>query len=302
MPNAELLDRFNRPRQPLGSLRRTLRCALGDLLLEGLDDAAATALERRWGSFLSPEEGSAPAVVLRVTEGSGWLPAAAPGDVYRMERVECGGQALVVSYHFAVGSLETMESARPIVELAVERTHQEPIDRILDNATRLVVARLAMGRGGFAMHGAGIFHEQRAYIYAGPSRAGKSTAVGLSHPARSLGDDFAIAMPGTSDDDWVTCALPFDNHPVEAPPAVGGFVPLQGIWRLFQASPEEEVRVETPPRLAATTSLMTCAAFPDAISDCSDRLLNAVSAVVATGRFGHLHFARNSEFWTLIAR
>ena len=46
-----------------------------------------------------------------------------------------------------------------------------------------------------ALHGAGVMREERAYLFVGPSRSGKSTAVRLSAPAISMGDDFAVVLP-----------------------------------------------------------------------------------------------------------
>ncbi|MDH3629240.1 MAG: hypothetical protein OEV00_11415 [Acidobacteriota bacterium] len=304
MSNAALFDRFRRPRRPLGDQRRTLRYALGDIHLDGLDEDATRRIEARWGPFLvtDDDEFRASSTVVRVTvvEGPGWLPVASPGEIYRLERVEHRGSALVVSYHYAVRFPDAEEEGD--IEVAVVRTEREPIEQMLDNIARLVVARHTMDRGGLAIHGAGIVRDDQAFVFAGPSRAGKSTVTTLSRPSRSLGDDFAVILPSGDGATWWTCALPFDNHPIVETPVAPGLLPLRGVWRLFQAGAGESTRVETPNPIVATTSLMACAAFPAAISDRGESLLGAAGRYIAEGRFEHLTFTPDPEFWTLIER
>ena len=167
-----------------------------------------------------------------------------------------------------------------------------PIDRLLDNVARYFVARLAIERGGFALHAAGLLKDGRAHLLAGPSRAGKSTAVSMAENAVSLGDDMALAVPGP--DGWLAPALPFDNSEriVHDPPE--GLFPLAGIWRLHQAS---QTRVEHPPSSLAAASLMACAAFPWALPDLADPLLGQVKHAIDDGCFAHLHFSKEADFW-----
>ncbi len=161
--------------------------------------------------------------------------------------------------------------------------------------TRYLVARLAIEAGGLALHGAGLRRGRRAWIFAGPSGAGKTTAIRLSAPAESLGDDFAVVLP--HDAGWAAPALPFDNAEIAPREPVRGLTPLAGVFRLFQA---ERHRVERPSGVLAQASLLSCAAFPWALSDLSDRAGESVAAIAASGLFGHLHFALDSGFWRLL--
>ena len=139
--------------------------------------------------------------------------------------------------------------------------------------------------------------KHRAWLFAGPSRAGKSTVVRLLAPATSLGDDFGLVLPGEAG--WGAPAVPFDNAECidHTPPS--GLIPVAGIWRLHQAS---ATRTETPPSILAVASLMSCVAFAWALPEFTERLLEQVKRFVADGCFAHLHFHRGADLWaTLLA-
>jgi hypothetical protein len=197
---------------------------------------------------------------------------------------------LVVSYHFGIGAEGGPHAAW---RLGITDEADEPLERILDNALRFVTAHLAADDGGFAMHAAGVLRDGRAYLLAGPSGAGKSTAVRLATPATGLGDDFGLVVP--TDKGWVAPALPFDNSEriLHEPP--GGPFPVAGIWRLYQAS---ETRVERPRADLAVASLMGCTAFPWAMSELSERLLEQVARFMEQGSYRHLYFTREADLWS----
>lgn len=277
---------------PLGGVARALRVADELLVLDGLDEALAGVLEARWGPYLeaAPPGPASWAVRLRRREGEGFI-AASPGELYRIELREEGGRRVVVSYNFVLA-----EAGRPgQFAAAVRLDGDEPPGRVLDNLARSLVARMAVARGGFAMHGAGILVGEQAFIFAGPSNSGKTTAVGLAAPTASLGDDFAVTFPG--DGGWQVPGLPFDNAERVLAPARPGPHPLAAILRLVQAP---EHRLERPPAALAVAALMGCVAFPWTMPEAGEALLEAVSRLVADGRFARLHFAKDSGFRPLL--
>ena len=284
--------RRTRLASPAGGASRDLRLAIGTIRFEGIAPAHAEAMEARWKGFVGAA-GPGPAEVrVRAVAGDGaaWLPLWKPGEGYRLEAAIVSGALVVQSYHFALAS----EGADDF-KLAVEDSGAEPLGRILDNAARYLVARRAIDLGGFALHGAGVRRFGRGYVFAGPSRSGKSTAVRLSAPAESLGDDFAVVVPDVAG--WATCALPFDNAERAPEPAVRGLVPLARVARLFQAPSH---RLERPEGVIAQASLLACAAFPWAIPDAADRAAGAIAKLSAAGLFVHLHFAPDPGFWRLL--
>jgi len=288
----EARARLSRLDRPAGSAARDLVTGLGTIRFEGLTDAAAAMLSARWGGFLTAAGEGSPRIVVRAVrgDGSGWLPRWKPGESYRLEADAAGGPLVVRSYHFALGP-EISGAWR----LAVCEEGDEPVGRIFDNAARYLVARLAIEAGGLAMHGAGLRRRGLAWVFAGPSRAGKTTALRLSEPVESLGDDFAVVVP--HDGAWAVPALPFDNRESAPADPVRGVTPLAGVWRLFQA---DSHRVERPAGVLAQASLLSCAAFPWALPDLAGRAGEAVASLAASGRFGHLHFALDPGFWRLI--
>jgi len=251
----------------------------------GLDDE----LQRRWGAFWGASEGR-PTVTITVTKGDGttWLPPGPPGERYRIEAQADDDGLLVVSYRFALAP-ESPSAWR----LVVEETPQEPLGRIVENAARYLVARLAAEAGGMALHGAGIARQGKAWVFAGPSRSGKSTAVSLTQ-GESLGDDFAVVLP--AQDGWSVPAVPFDNGEngsVQTTPPT----PLASVLRLHQAP---EARLSRPQGPLAHASLMACLAFPWALPDLGARLDDAVGSLVAAGLFAELWFAPDASFWDLL--
>jgi hypothetical protein len=146
-----------------------------------------------------------------------------------------------------------------------------------------------------ALHAAGVLAGDRAYLLAGPSRAGKSTAVRCAHPAVSLGDDFGVLVE--AGDGWHVVAVPFDNaERVEAGAAHGAF-PLARVLRVF-ASDRTEIEVPAGPLAAA--SLLGTVAFPWLVPAEAATLADRAARVVRDGRFAHLHFTRDAELWSVL--
>lgn len=280
---------------PRGDGRRFLRIGDWRLRVEGLDGALADGLDERWGGFVVPDNGMEPLLALRVVQGDGrGFERPRRGEVYRVE-VDFSGPArpLLWSYNYAARP----DRDDPRAWKVALHDEGEPVTRIVENVVRYLVARTTVGMGGIALHGAGVLHEGRAHLFAGGSRAGKSTAVRLSRPRVSLGDDFALCIPSRRQ--WHAAAVPFDNSERAATAPPPGWYPVAGIWRLHQA---DSTRLETPPPPRAVASLMSCVAFPTVLGDLADSILRHVGAYVAEGRFGELHFDISAEFWNRIDR
>jgi len=293
MGGSNLQDRLASRHPTYGEEARTLALGSRSIRIEGLDATLARRLEIRWGAFLRPTAATASRASVRLFRaGKGlWLAPPEEGEIYRIEALGEPPGRVVASYHFAIGA----EAAPGAWRVAITEPADEPLERIVENAIRFIAAHVAAEDGGFAMHSAGVERDGRAWLFAGPSRAGKSTAVRLSAPATSLGDDFGLVLPG--DGGWVAPALPFDNSErVEHEPPEGD-LPVAGIWRLYQS---QAIRVENPSHGLAVASLMGCVAFPWTLPEFSDGLLDRVERFVSEGRFHHLHFTASEPFWTYL--
>jgi len=276
--------------RPLGEARRVLVLGGKEIAVSGLSAALAARLDARWGGFLAPDPAGPVRLELSVRDAgaAAWLTLARSGEPYRLEALGGAGAPGMVSYHFALAA-EGPHHYR----VGLTAQEAEPLERVMDNVLRCVVARLAIEEGGFALHAAGVLRDGRAYLFAGPSGAGKSTAARLAAPAASLGDDFGLVAARAGE--FEAWAVPFDNSErVEGRPAHGAY-PVAGIFRLHRA---ERTRVEAPPAALAAASLLACAAFPWALPDLSARLLEQVERFAASGRFRHLHLALTPDLWT----
>ena len=289
-PMAETLDRLTRLDRPRGGEARRLTIGPLVVAIEGLDRTLAQRLDARWGEFAAAEGRGASCTVRVFVSDDRWL-SERPGEPYRMEAEGDGG--LVVSERFAVA--REPEPGR--WRAGVTERPEEPVERIVENVVRLLLGRLAVEAGGFALHAAGVARSGRAYLLAGPSNAGKSTAVSLAAPAESLGDDYGIVLPGTGE--WVAAAVPFDNseRAPSRPPGSGGVLPLAGVWRLYKA---QTTRAERPPTGVAVATLLGCAVAPWTMPDLSGPMLRQASAFIDSGGYAHLHFARDADLWTVL--
>jgi hypothetical protein len=286
-------------RKPLGDRSLTLRIGPFDFLLEGLESRLEASLRDRWGSYASPGSRGAPRLVVRLLEGrSGmWLPPWRPSERYRTEATFEDGALMVRSYHFAMCPDTSGDTAGglSIWRAAVATEPAEPAERVVENALRHLIARVAVDAGGMALQGGGVLEGGSAYMFVGPSRSGKTTAVELSAPRASLGDDLAMLLPEGGG--WSAAAIPFMSCeiPPTAPP--GTLCPVAGVFRLF---PAEADRVESLDALKSTASMMACVAFPWALPDLAGPLLEHVRRFIETGRFAHLYFRKSPEFWSLV--
>ncbi len=281
--------------RPRGEYTCSLDIGAWNLRLEGLDVRLVSELEERLGGFVVEEPSRPIRVVASVVGGpseaylEGWKTSGA----YRLE-AESGSRGLLVrSYHFALAPAGPRAWR---LGLSGAAGRDEPLGRVVENALRYLVARLAIESGGVALHAAGVEREGRAYILAGPSRSGKTTAVGMLAPARSLGDDLAVVLPAGGG--WGVPALPFDNSeraPADPPREL---FPLAGVFRLVKA---KEGRVEKPPLPLAIASLLACAAFPWAMPDLREKVATQAERLVTGSSFAHLHFALDSNLWPLVS-
>ncbi len=276
-----------------GAASRSLQIGEWRFDVHGLDPPLASSLDRRWGGFVVPASSGPSRVTLRIFRGSSraWLARAEGGETYRVLGRQEEGGAVAYSYHFALAPDREPGAYR----CALTDQGEEPDERVLENAIRCLLLRVAVEEGGFALHAAGVLDGASAYIFAGPSRAGKTTAVALSSPRPSLGDDFAVLVRRR--EGWCAPAVPFDNTEIAPAAPPSGLFPVAGIWRLFQA---EVPRVEKVPPTRAMASLMACAALPWTLPDLTERLLEQIRRFVAESRFEHLHFRRAPDFWPVL--
>jgi hypothetical protein len=289
-----VFSRFDRSESRYGAVNGALQLADRAFVLRGLTPRLRDDLATLFGPYWRSEASAEIAAEIQLVDGGPgfWNGAPQPTELYRIDPLLAPGRQLALSYSFA------LEASGAQVKLALASETPEPLTRTLENALRLLVARHAAERGGFAMHSAAVVRDDRAWIFAGPSRAGKSTAVRLSAPAVSIGDDFGLVLPD-NEGGWWAPALPFDNGETAPLPPQKSRFNVAGIWKLVQ---DKEHRLERPRGLMATTSLTTLLALPWVMPDLAGPLLEHVGRFCEQARFEHLHFTPDAGFWTLLER
>ena len=163
-----------------------------------------------------------------------------------------------------------------------------------DYFLRSAVALLAFEAGGLLLHAASVVRRGRAYLFFGPSGAGKTTASRVSRDqagATVLNDDLVILLPQA--DRWLVQATPFTN-PTQMPPAGDLRSPLRAIYRLIQ-SPQ----VYTEPIVPglAVAELLTSCAIVNGDPSRADRLLARLENIVRTIPVRRLYLRPEASFW-----
>jgi hypothetical protein len=291
MSGFEMHRRLHTLERSVGDECRTLRIGDRALRLEGLDAALCTDLDARWGPFVVAAASGERSRTLRLLHAGDqcWLERGPSGERYRIEAFYDTAHRVVASYRFCLGR----DGASDAWRVGLTDDPGEKRGRVVENAVRFLAAEWVAERGGFALHSAGVLRDGRAWIFAGPSRSGKTTAVALAAPAQSLGDDFGIVLP--VGELWCTFALPFDSaETVTVDPPRGSF-PIAAVWRLRHAEATRVVPASGP---LATAALMGCLAFPWAMPERSQELLDRVERLVGAGRFAEFEFTRDADVWS----
>jgi hypothetical protein len=266
--------------------------------IEGLGPSQRTDLAARYGIFARPAAGGSdgrPDVVidLRRSPRPGFLVVRAGPvpETYRLLTRWDGDALIAWSYEWA--ACWWRGTGRAV--LAAASSDRVVFDRIVENFLRVVFAHLTLGRGGLLLHGAGLVRDGRAFVFFGPSGAGKTTVTALSPGCRVLSDDLVlIARSGPG---FAASSVPFRG--LATPPATSEALhPLAGLYRLVQA---REDRLEELSRPRAVGEVVASLPFVSETAEAAPRILEVVSEVAAAVPVRRLHFRKDPGFWRLLA-
>ena len=158
---------------------------------------------------------------------------------------------------------------------------------------RMVTAMLAFQAGGLLIHGAGIFHQGKGYIFFGRSGSGKTTVSRYSQQDLVLNDDFLVLRPeGVA---WWADATPFTN-PTQVPPS-NQAMPLHGFFKLVQ---DKTVFLTQMTAAQAAGELMTGLPFVSGDADRLPRVMQRSAQIASTVPIYWLHFKNDNSFWAVI--
>lgn len=278
-----------------GEAALSLDVAGGPYRLEGLSPAQAAAVARRFGPVAA---GAAPAregVLIRVFR--------APETDFREFEVrgwqtrfdlDPGPRALRVAGRRFVGRLEWAPDLSAALWTAANEDEELP--GLVENFLRVVVAERAIERGGALLHSAGVVAAGSAYLFFGPSGAGKTTISRLSAAAGHtvLSDELNIVIE--SGDELVVEQLPFAGDYGRTAQRRETYR-LAGAFRLAQAAAPYLRELARPRAVAA---LAGCAPFVNGDPYRSERLLDNLDRLIRRCRTGELGFALDPGFWGIL--
>ncbi len=181
-----------------------------------------------------------------------------------------------------------LENRRSALDLRSKHAVEE-----IDYFLRIVFAWLSFRKGGILFHAAGVRCHGLAYVFFGPSGAGKTTAARFSSPYEVLNDDLLLLAP--DGDHWWVASTPFTN-PTQVAPAPGG-APLAGLYRLVK---DERVFLEDLGAAEAVAEILACVPILTSVPDFAVALLDRCRSLAGAAPVFQLHFRRDHTFWELL--
>ncbi|MGD8374968.1 MAG: hypothetical protein PVF68_02405 [Acidobacteriota bacterium] len=259
----------------------------------GLSDEQAIWFARRYGIFAAEGEAGVPDVVVDVRRGpvDGFLQVDTSGgpELYRLATEYEGKRLRCWSYRFA-GWFGREEGAGGLALCDVEG---RGFESSLENFLRVLYATLALHRGAFLLHSAGIVREGAAYLFFGPSGSGKTTTCRLSAGHRVISDDLILVL---DDDGPRAASIPFRGHLAELPRRQERF-PIAGFYRLIQ---DRTVRLERLETARAVSELMGSLPFVTERPQNGPVVLEALGRAIDAVPAYRLHFRKDASFWDAV--
>jgi len=263
--------------------------------IEGLPADLAASMHGRYAPWAGPATGAGRPLRLRAVEAplDYFLPPefASAWQLYRVLTAYDGAVFRATSYRLAWW----FDVRRGEGQVAIAAGDLDPAPRALENCLRSAVAWLAIERGGFFLHGAGIVRSGRCHLFYGPSGVGKSTLSAMSREGRVVSDDLSLVL-GTPGGLRVAGG-PFRGTYTEGA-AVQGLFEVAGFYRLRKDSRTFVRRGDA-------------ACFADLLGNLPwivdqlpghPHLIDHVRGLVAGAPFAYLHFRKDEDFWPAIDR
>ncbi len=259
----------------------------------GLSEALLPAAQERYSPFLSDEP---PLHTVVLYDGPEHYLDMAEDGFMRVEERDFPEGRIMVSHDFAAFWPAGASAGTLRVSVAF------PLSKVLsamENYLRWCVADLAIERGGFVLHSAGLVLEGKAYVFFGHSGAGKSTATTLSLEGRgalALSDDLVLLL--REGDRFLAAATPFQGSMAQRVKEKG-LCPLAGLFHLRQSA---EVGTLPLARAAAVGMLLSCCPFVADPGRRSEYLLPIVEDLCRAVPVRELLFRKDPSFWDVVLK
>jgi len=293
-------DYFAPPREAFGG--DAIALAIGPLhfRLEGLSRFQAERLGGRFAPFVGSSPGSADLIIGLCRAGvASFLrpPTGAEPETYRLGSRAEGGRLLLWSYEFA-GWVEP-RAGRAM--LAIVEEDGPLFDRGLENFLRVMTASFILARDGFLFHASAVVRGGRAFVFFGPSGAGKTTVThltraddGKSGGDTVLSDDLTLVV--RRDGRYEACGIPFGMAHHRVPETAGSF-PIASFNRLVQS---RRVGRERIGGARAVAEVASCLPFVMQETRQADRAMQTVARALETVPVHRLEFRKDDAFWGVV--
>lgn len=280
--------------EPFGGAEVGLDVAGLRVRARGMSEGQAAWFADRYGVFARDGKGATAQIDIAVrrapADGFLQVDATAGPEWYRLPMAYEGDHLRCWSYRFA-GWFSAVERRG---SLALCDAAGRGFESSLENFLRVVYATLALGRGGFLLHSAGLVHNGRAHLMFGPSGSGKTTSCRLARGARVVSDDLILVLPGEGGPRAVS--IPFRGHLADLPARQLAF-PVAGFYRLVK---DHEVALQEMTRARGISELLGSLPFVTERAENGPAVLEAVGAAAGRAPVFRLQFRKDGEFWYMI--
>ena len=276
------------PRSP-----QSVTVEIGDIpiLLQPNDPKFCNVLEDRYAGFLNPD--SRPACQFEIQLDSKGRPS---GEEARVTR-----RGALWSFHR--GDFRATWDARAGRGRIRQCPNPYSIDTVLRITHSLVLAR----EGGFLVHAASAIRNERAFLFAGVSGAGKTTMARLAPPdATVLTDEISYVRRIGHEGAWLQPSVTRHRHyKAYGTPFAGELArvgantsaPLETLYLLVQGP---ENRISPVPKIDAARALMRHVLFFAEEEEMVARVFDSVLEFVSRVDVAQLVFTPDARAWELI--
>jgi hypothetical protein len=172
---------------------------------------------------------------------------------------------------------------------------------VIENYLRIIAAYASLMKGGLLVHSAGVIADGEAYLFLGPSGAGKTTMsrLALDSGAGVLSDDINIVLPSGSGAIRAG-AVPFAGELGNSCLVQEGDYRLGGLFWLRKGG--RSVDAEPMALSAQLARLYACCPVVNADARQADRILNAGAQLLTSQPLRALSFGPDETFPSILER
>lgn len=277
--------------EPCGEERLCLDFLGGPYVFEGLSQAQADAVMKRFPGLISQEQPGAASITTQVMKTT--------AEYFRP--VDLAGWEAHFDFDYGehlirIAGLRCMALIELKPQLRAWLWTPDEADLVglgvFENLFRVLLAYRLLDDGGVLLHSAGLHDSERAWLFIGRSGAGKSTISGLGRDAglHILSDDMNAVFP--EDGSYLCEQLPFAGTFGQTSWS-GGRYPVTGI-HVLQQDQQNHLKPLSPAKRLAM--LMVCSPFINSDPFRQQQLVDNLIHLTANSQGGTLSFKLQGGF------